>query len=179
MSDRLFKGALRGALLSALAFTVAACGVFGNRPPPPPCPDFFIVDGAGEVTKFGSATGRDITDIDLRGRISNFIGSCEHDGPEVRIELFVDFALERGPANRSGRADFEYFVAIPAFRGSPEGKRIFRIGAPFVQETARLRYRDELNITIPLERGQSGGSFDIYIGFQLTRDQLQYNRSRR
>ena len=128
------------------------------------------------MERFVPGRGRDLTDVIFRANIADFQGSCEHDDDEVEVTLQVAFVVQRGPANKSRRADFEYFVAIPKFHPSPEGKRRFRVTVPFQANQTKVIYRDEIAMTIPLKKGERGVKYDVYIGFQLTADEIRRNR---
>ena len=167
------------ALAVCVALGAAGCGVFGDKKLKLPCPNFLLLGHAEDMTRFRAGSGRDITDVDFRAKIVNFRGTCEHTRSEVEAEFFVEIAVQRGPANRSREASFEYFVAIPRFHPAPAGKKTLAVKVTFEENQTRLFYRDEIAIKIPLQSGESGVNYDVYLGFQLDADQLEYNRRRR
>ena len=100
------------ALVIGVVLGVAGCGVFGEKKPNRPCPNFLLLGGAENMTQFRAGPGRDVTDVDFRAAIVDFRGTCEHTPSEVAAEFLVEIVVRRGPANRSRAASFEYFVAI-------------------------------------------------------------------
>lgn len=138
-----------------------------------------ILEETNKLTKFRAGPGRDITDIEFESRIVDFTGNCKDEENEFDIELKVSFVVERGPANASGEARFPYFVAIPKFRPRPEGKRRFDIALKFDGNRRRIVHNEILNLTIPIAPRASSKDHEIYIGLQLSPDQLQFNRSQR
>lgn len=176
-SDGVRRGGLRIAAMIAVALVIAACA--SGKVKLPPCPNVLILGKAGSLVRFVDGPGRDITDVVFRARIADFQGSCAHEDNAVDVKLLITFAVERGPANKDRRAAFEYFVAIPRFHPRPEGKRRFRIGVPFAANATRVFYRDELNLDIPLRKGEVGANYDVFIGFQLSPSELEFNRTRR
>lgn len=146
---------------------------------PPPCPNFLILGQGGELVKFRPGPGRDVTDILFEAKITDFRGSCGHDDDEVSISLAVVFDIRRGPANLDRKAAFEYFVAIPKFFPRKEGKGTFPVAAPFKENQSRVFFRDELEMRIPLRPKEVGADYEVYLGLQLTPDELQFNRGRR
>lgn len=157
---------------------LTGCGLFGDGPPPRPCPPVFVLEEADRLTKFRAGPGRDITDIAFEARIADFTGSCEDDDGKMELDLAIDFAVERGPANRSNEARFTYFVAIPKFYPQPEGKRRFDVVARFEGGRTRGVRREELNLNIPVPKGQSTRDFEIYLGIQLSPEELEFNKER-
>ena len=117
------RKSIRGLLLVLVGLSVASCGVLGEKKVYP-CPKLYVLADAGSLVRFKPGPGRDITDILFEGRVADFTGTCEYDGKKgVDIDLQVLLELRRGPASNDRAISFEYFVAIPAFRPQPEGKR--------------------------------------------------------
>jgi hypothetical protein len=165
------------AVLAAAA--LAGCGLFEKDRRTAACPRFLILGGAEEVTKFRPGAGRDPTDVAFRATVSDFNGTCEYDADKVRVKLYVVFDLVRGPANAARAANFEYFIALPQFHPQPAGKRIFTVNARFEGELQRVAYRDAIDLTIPVKEKEVGADYEVYLGFQLTPEEAEYNRSRR
>lgn len=168
--------------VSALGLLVAACGLF-EKDVVYKCPAVFILDDAKDLTKFKPGPGRDITDILFEAEIVNFVGDCDYgdnDGKgEAEIELSVQIRVERGPANKGRQVAFDYFVAIPKFQTQSEGKSVFNVTGKFEGNRTRMLYQDDLDMTIPVKVPRDGAALEIILGFQLTPEELKYNRSRK
>ncbi|NQU69204.1 MAG: hypothetical protein HQ514_01575 [Rhodospirillales bacterium] len=176
---RISRKSMRSLLLSlAIAGTVAGCSVFESDKYRAPCPNFLILGLGDNLVKFIPGPGRDVTDIKFEAKIVDFAGSCEHDPKGVSVTLNIAFAVKRGPANRERRADLSYFVAIPKFFPAKEGKRVFPIAVGFKKNQSRVIYRDEIEMRIPLKPKEVGANYDVYLGFELSEAELDYNRSR-
>ncbi|MGE0256647.1 MAG: hypothetical protein AB7N54_11280 [Alphaproteobacteria bacterium] len=171
-------------LLAALAATAIAAGCDQTKRQPPPCPAIVVVGETAELTQFRPGPGRDLTDVIAEGRIDRFDGFCEterkRDGTgEVSVELQLFFAIARGPANTTRTATYEYFVAVADKSERILAKQTFSADVAFEGNRNRLTAFETLEQTIPLAANQDGGAFTVYVGFQLTPDQLDYNRARR
>ena len=169
----------RHVLALGVAVGVAGCETVDERKRALPCPNFLLLGHAEGMTKFSDGPGRDVTDVNFRTNITNFLGSCDHTASGIEAELFVDITVERGPANRSHEASFEYFVAIPRFHPAPAGKKILPITVTFEENKKWLVYRDQISIEIPLGNKEVAAKYDVYLGFQLGAAQLEFNRRRR
>ena len=167
-------------LVTALGLVVGGCGLF-DKDIVYRCPAVFILEDAKDLTRFKPGPGRDITDILFEAEIVDFRGGCDYDEDdgEAEIELLVQVRVQRGPANKSRDIAFEYFVAIPKYQSQPEGKRILPVKGAFVENRTRLVYQDELQMTIPVKKPTDGAALEIILGFQLTPEELKFNRSRR
>ena len=168
----------RHLLALSVVVGVTSCNFVGENKQPPPCPNFLLLAQAERMTKFSDGPGRDITDVDFNTKITNFQGSCDHTESGIEAELFIEIAVQRGPANRSRKANFEYFIAIPRFHPAPAGKKILPITVKFKENKNRLVYRDRVYLEIPLGHKDIAANYDVYLGFQLTGKQLKFNRRR-
>lgn len=169
------------AVAAALCMATAACGLF-EKDQVYACPQVFILQDAQKLTRFKPGPGRDITDIQFEAEIIDFRGGCDVDEDddvwEVDVELLVLISVERGPANKGRDIEFEYFVVLPGFEGKPGGKRIFPVKGEFEEGRTRLLYQDSVELNIPLNNPNDAGKTEIVFGFQLTPDELKFNRSR-
>lgn len=178
---RILRG---GSLALVLAFALAAC----NRPPegpPPPCPQILVPRETASATQFAEGPGRDLTDVVFEARVDRFSGFCETDidyddkTGEVEVELYLFFDAVRGPANTSRQGKLSYYVAIADKEENILQRRVFDSDVVFEGNRHRLQVREELTQTIPLSAGQLGDDFRIYVGLQLSEEQLEFNRNKR
>jgi hypothetical protein len=166
---------LRAAGALALALAVAGCGSSERMPP---CPKIFLSSDISTLTRFRPGGGRDLTDVEFQAELLGYSGSCKYEKNKLTITINVGFGVSRGPA--AGRdARFEYFVAIPKLYPAKAAKQDFDVAYPFPQGQARGEFKDEVEIDIPLAERNTGPSNEIYIGLQLTAEELEYNRKQR
>jgi hypothetical protein len=168
-------------LLCTAAVLLAACSS-DESPLAPPCPSIVIVQQLADVTQFLPGEGRDLTDVILQGKVTGFNGFCEterDDGvaSEVTVDLRVLFAFSRGPANTDRKGSFSYFVAIVDREDAPMQKHVFDSDVTFAGNKSRVAAYEELSLTIPMRAGENGGDYSVLVGFQLTPDQVEYNRA--
>ena len=184
--------ATRLALVLLLAVALGGCagtkrffkGMFGTNPPLPPCPRTFVHGDGEKLTKFRPGPGRDLTDVMYEGEIDNFRLVCEHEIDEdtktgtLLLELTVIIVMERGPAIEKREARYEYFVTLTDSKDAVLQKERFAPSARFEGNVTRFVFTDEpVTMKIPLKAGQTGKDFQIVIGFQLSREELEFNRS--
>ncbi len=172
------KTRLQLCVLTTILILLAACS--GDDEIGPPCPTIAPVPTATTVTRF-TGEGRDLTDVEFSAEISNVNFACEYDQSRVTMNMQVVFEATRGPANESGRAQFSYFVAIGK-RARPRdllAREEFTIAVAFQGNRRRQQFFDELEQRFPLAPGEDGGSYVVFIGLIVTRDELEYNRANR
>lgn len=162
------------ALLLPAALLLAGCG---SDEPPPPCPPVGAPAPLDGFTQFDGG-GRDLTQVRFSGRIDGVDLACEYDEKGVDVALRVRFVVERGPADQSRRADIRYFVAVEDGPGNVTAKQQFDVAVPFEGNIRRVARIDELELRIPTPR-QGFRQTRVLVGFQLTQEQLEYNRSQK
>lgn len=163
---------------------IAACtGVALGPSVAPPCPNVSVITDTSAVTKFQPGLGHDLTDIIFRAQIVDYEGFCDTDveedgGGEIEVAMRLSIEIERGPANTEGGGIFEYFVAIGDQDANLIAKEQFTTEFVFEGNANRMTAVEEpIEFSnIPLKPGQFGDDFTIYVGFQLSKDELLYNR---
>ncbi len=178
---------LRRALAAALA--VAAAGCTGDDPASRPrCPEIAILADAAGLVRFAPGGGQDLTDVDHEAEIIDFAYGCRYEGDPDDFDrvLLVGVApvieAVRGPANTDRQASFEYFVTLTDGGRRVVNKQTFGVALTFPGNQTRVTLRDDeppITITIPAGAGTSPFDYRIFVGFQLTPAELEFNRRRR
>ncbi len=159
------------------ALLLAGCGTFGGDEPPPACPQVLILADAQHFTTF-RGPGRDISDIEAEGEIAGFQGACETTDDGLELTLALGFEITRGAADTDRVAEFAYFVAVPDFYPDPAAKAVMPVRVAFPENVSSVRYVDEqVTLDLPLQAGESARQYEVFIGFQLSDEQLRYNRA--
>lgn len=175
--------AARSAAALVALSALSGCGVFDKKEPPAPCPQVRIDRDTAKVTRF-QGSGTDVTDTLIEAEVLGYTGTCtvKADTHEILMTMNVTFQATVGPAtpvqtDGSRKQQFRYFVALPDFYPHPAGKQVFDAEVVFPPNVNQMRYRDaEVTLKIPLTKSLSSGDVRIYLGMQLDRDQLEFNR---
>ena len=151
-----------------------------------PCPEYFIPADSANLVAFKPGPGRDLIDVDHSGKIGNLRTGCQYrinkktNAGSVDLEIGVLFAVERGPANRSRRATYPYFIAITDDEKKVLYREQLKLPVDFSgNQNRRVVTGERVVLEVPLKSGQDGRHFRIYAGFLLNRQQLDYNRKLR
>jgi len=147
----------------------------------PPCPNVRVDTSTANVTQFSAGPGRDVGDIVYQAEIVNYQGSCtqdlEVDEGEAEVEMEVEFAMATGVAV-AGPVSLYYFVAIPQLFPDPAAKQVFEVRRNSRGGAARAeRWTESITLTLPVTKARPSAAYDIYVGFQLTDEQLAFNRT--
>ncbi|MEM7650541.1 MAG: hypothetical protein AAF204_00470 [Pseudomonadota bacterium] len=143
------------------------------------CPQ---AEAVGELRMLSEFTNpSDPSDANLISNISieNVNDTCSYEENTVTIDLKMDFRGTIGPMGRSaGSPSFSYpfFVAVTAANGDILAKEIFAANLTYPPGQQTQGYTEKLRQIIPIESKRRGKDFKVLVGFQLTPDQLAYNR---
>jgi hypothetical protein len=163
----------RAILLFAAGVALAACTT--KQEDRIGCPSVEVLRDLGEVTRFNPGPGRDPTDVRLHAWIDRVSGKCSLDGNDLLVDLSVRIVASRGPANRSQEANVPYFVAISDRSRNILNRRTFDTKASYLNRKS-VSFEDVLTLTIPMTPKVQPESFVIYVGLELSKDELAHNR---
>jgi len=145
-------------------------------PPPVDCPAVRVLQDPGTLTRFQPGNGRDITDILFQAEFTGVAGDCVVEETDVAIDFSVQITAQRGPADIEKRAAMSIFMAVQDPDLKILSREALEIQIPFDGNQTRVVYSDEFEGRIPLPAGAYAGDYTVYLGFVLTREELQFNR---
>jgi hypothetical protein len=160
---------------AAVAFSLGASACTGAGPVA--CPHAIIMPELQAVAKFRPGPGRQDSDVTYGARLLAADTSCTADkkkgGVNVATKLGVA-AIRVNPDVRNGQ--ITYFVAVIDRKQAILNKRDFTIDLDFPRNQSRLEITEQLEEFIWLSGEANGADYGIVIGFELTPEELQYNR---
>jgi hypothetical protein len=139
-----------------------------------------LLADTAKFTQFRPGTGRDVTDVVLQGEMTGYTGSCTYDkdAKKLTVKLQVSMTFTRGPAATGNDAHIDYYVAVPAFYPKPEAKQTLGVQFAFEPPADHVRITDnEVDVVLPVaDFVKDMPNREVYLGFQLTQDELDFNR---
>lgn len=173
--------ATRSMVLFASLLALSACKAF-DKEEPALCPRVSALADSVVMTKFRPGPGRDITDVELRAEMTSYHGYCHYDAEanQMRVTLQVGIDAERRPALVGRNTNIGYYIAIPAFYPDPKAKQVLPVALEFDSDSNRLHVTDdEVEISIPMTDMKDLPKYEIFVGLQLTPDELAFNRQQK
>ena len=161
-----------------VAILLTGCA-FLDEGTPNVCPSTAILDDAGELVRFASAPPKGPGDIAFQTRMKRLTLLCEVDDKSVEMDLFAAMEVVRGPANPKGEAKFVYFIAILDKDKNILNRIKFPMIAQFQRRETKLEFTEDMVVTIPKKETALPKDFYVYLGFEMTPEELAYNRKRR
>jgi hypothetical protein len=164
-------------LLAALLL-LAGCGPKTNTFAPY-CPAPKRLTDAAQITVYRpGAPGQDLTDLVLQGAIVDVSGVCKNgdDKNTVQADTSVTFRFARGPAMQGRAIDVPYLITITLGDEIREQAALrLHVVFPSNVDTVTL-VTDPLHMVFPVTKTTNAASYSIWAAFQLTEQQLDYNR---
>ncbi|MEQ9489306.1 MAG: hypothetical protein RIM72_09980 [Alphaproteobacteria bacterium] len=171
-SVRLFA---RCSLLFLIAIAVLA-GCSGNEPLVR-CPSIRVPVDTGTMTRFVDGSDGDITDVIMETRFTAARGVCSVDDDLVEVEAILEIGVREGPASTSSVGSLSIFVAVADKDRTILQRRSLPVAVDFSGNRSTVLHRERLVIEIPKTEEQRGDSFVIFTGFELSKDELRFNRA--
>lgn len=173
-----FRLALFGALLPIIA-ACASDNEIGLKPLV--CPTVGVLADASSLRVFGEGPGRDAQNVayDLEFMRAHLV-ECELQEQEMTAVIRFEARAKAGPAATANEYEYAYFVALLAPDGDVISKSVQLAKAKFKSDKSEIFFAEEygdIEFTVP--EGDDGLGYEIVIGFQLTREQTDYNRAQR
>ncbi|MEL6569930.1 MAG: hypothetical protein AAFQ22_16075 [Pseudomonadota bacterium] len=175
--SRVFTGlmALAGAAMLAGCDTIVR-DALDTRQNAGPCPSAASLYESARVVKLED--GENFGNITYTGEITDVRLFCRYVGDApLYAQLELDFAFGKGPNASDNQHVYTYWVAVTRRNGNVLAKERFATQADFSDSKVDAVTETVSRITIPrADESISGANFEILVGFELTEEQLQFNR---
>ena len=147
-----------------------------------PCPLMGVLYESSRLVKFAAPDNQRYANIEYTGEMQGVRGLCRYiqDDP-ITMSIDIDMAFGRGPAATSDRQTYRYWVAVARRGRVPIEKAYFDVDVRWGRDEAVVTRTEHIaQIVIPRANAEvSGENFEILVGFELTPEQLQFNREGR
>lgn len=146
-----------------------------------PCPQVEIVDDLSSLSDFTTPKNTVKSNLISRVDLKSAESACKLASKSAVVDLKLIFQGTLGPKGRQRNSDkpffsYPFFVAVTSPSGKIMAKEIFAASLTYGANEKTHTYYEELRQIIPISRKESANRYKILIGFQVTPDQLAYNR---
>ncbi|KXV22150.1 hypothetical protein AD942_14660 [Gluconobacter japonicus] len=162
--------------------TLAGCDESNPGMFAPACPATEIPSAASDRFVY-DGRGLDVGSLVSHAQLTSIAGDCQRGpkGPKgqemVRTRISLAMNLTRGPASESSSIDVPYFIVIMR-DGKIVDKKVFTDTFKLEPNVSAQPVRTELRlIDLPASKNLQDNPYTLEIGYQLTHDELDYNRA--
>ena len=147
----------------------------------PACPDVKVLAELKSVSQFRAGGAGEDTQKIAAASLDNIAATCTVAPRSVTLEISLNFTGNLGAAGVSdlnGQANYTYpyFLTVISPKGEILSKDVFALAMAYDKNNMSIRKQERLRQTIPLLDGQTANMFQIVAGFQLSAEELEYNR---
>lgn len=147
-----------------------------------PCPQVEIVDDLSSISDFVNPQKQTKAHLVSRVDLSSAESTCKLASKSAIVDLKLIFNGKLGAKGRINKNDkpffsYPFFVAVTAPNGKIMAKEIFAASLTYPQNENTHAYFEKLRQIIPIKNKEEAKLYKILIGFQVTPDQLAYNRA--
>lgn len=142
------------------------------------CPNAAVLEAPGELVRFKEGTAAGPENVLYRTKMKYVSGICDFDEKSIDMELSVAMEAKRGAANADGKAQFTFFIAVIDADRKILMREEFPLIAVFEKDDDDINFSESLTLSIPRKEGLAPTDYSVYLGFEMTPDELAYNRRR-
>jgi hypothetical protein len=182
---------LPGLSLFVLALPLGACETLGLSSPTPEdrlvmdngpvCPATAVLSDAVTVTKLKPGTqtaAPNPANVVFTAEMSQAKLDCSYNRTSNRLTVDINFAVKatRGAAATGSDPQLDFFVAVVDADNNVITKSVFH-GQPEMRgRTTSVYTQNVSDFAVPLDMDKRPYDYEVLTGFQLTPDELAYNR---
>jgi len=141
------------------------------------CPRVGVLKDAARMITFAPGEGRELNDVAYDTELSEPQVTCRYDKGKVKSHIEFTADMWAGRAASLGLATFRYFVAVTELNTAVVTKEYFTVEADFSKSSRDFKTLEVEDIVIDYKKLGRPDLYEILIGWDLTPEQLQYNRS--
>jgi hypothetical protein len=160
---------------AAALFALAACQADRSAD----CPTITGVTEASIATVFRAGTTADPANVLYTVEITHVSGTCEMDKKETTSDANVEvsFRATRAPSGEEARYKVPYFVAVTEGSARVMAKHTYSIEIDFAPGQTTAEVNDRVGSAhLDIAKSKHPYDYQILVGLQLTKAQLDYNR---
>jgi hypothetical protein len=144
-----------------------------------PCPLMGVLYEGSRQVNFATPEER-YANITYTGEMQGVNGLCRYvESDPITMSLNIEMAFGRGPAATSSEHTYRYWVAVARRGRVPIEKQYFDVNVRFRDGENVVTHTEEIErIVIPRANADtSGENFEVLVGFDLTPEQIAFNRA--
>ena len=142
-----------------------------------PCPFVKILYDAARFVELEGGRAA-AANVGYTGEIEGVTAGCSYHGDEpITVQMNVLFNLGRGPQATGDQRTYRYWIAVTERNSAVLAKEYFDLPVNF-EGGATASVTEEQSILIPRANAEtSGGNFEVLIGFDVTPEMAEFNRT--
>jgi hypothetical protein len=168
---------LRIAGIAAVAALLAGC----NGSKTDDCPTVAALLDASSLTVFRQGASPDPANVLYSVQIVEVTGKCDYDKKKRRADsdLTITFRATRAPSGDTVEYTAPYFVGITQGTDRILAREAYSVPFAFAPGQAAITFTDHVDTArVTARKGDFPYDYQVLVGLQITKEQLEYNRTK-
>ena len=142
-----------------------------------PCPFVKILYDAARFVELEGGRAAS-ANVGYTGEIEGVSAGCAYQSDEpITVQMDILFNLGRGPQAGGDQRTYRYWIAVTERNEAVLAKEYFDLPVDF-EGAATASVTEEQSVIIPRASAEtSGGNFEVLIGFDVTPEMAEFNRT--
>lgn len=145
------------------------------------CPDATVVNDLSALHRFVDMSSPSEKSSISNVTITDIANGCRYKDDNIVVEMNIRFQGEAGERARIRDTDkpsfsYPYFVAVTSPHGTILSKEVYALTMSYDEDENEIVHTEQIRQIIPLDGDIYGPDHSILVGFQLTEQELAYNR---
>ena len=142
-----------------------------------PCPFVKILYDAARFVEFDGGRAAS-SSVGYTGEIEGVTAGCTYQSDQpITVQMNVLFNLGRGPQAQGDQRTYRYWIAVTERNQAVLAKEYFDLPVNFAGSSL-ASVTEEQSVIIPRATAEtSGGNFEVLIGFDVTPEMAEFNRT--
>lgn len=142
-----------------------------------PCPFVKILYDAARYVELDGGRAA-AANVGYTGEIEGVTAGCAYQSDEpITVQMNILFNLGRGPRAQGDQRTYRYWIAVTERNAAVLAKEYFDLPVNF-EGGATTSTTQEQSVVIPRATPEtSGGNFEVLIGFDVTPEMAEFNRT--
>lgn len=162
------------------AIVLAALAVSGCSSKLKPCPSAAVLAEASSYTQFPEGAAPDPSHALFTAQITNVTTDCDFDKKEKTADssLAITFRVSRAPNGVPLHGTIPYFVVVNGANGTIIMRQLLKVDFQLDPGQATATFTDNVaSVLIDLGKQKQPWDYQLLVGLQLTKAQLDYNHT--
>jgi len=167
--------ATRATLATAFLSALLVAGCTADSAKPESCPDALIMPELNSIALFPPGAEHKMQNVQLGAKMIATSRSCEVAKGGVAVDVTIQLTVARSSLEIR-QTELTYVVAVVDINRTILNEQRFTLPVVF---TANENFRpavDKFTVRLPVKSVAAAGAYGILVGFQLTPEQLEFNR---
>jgi len=140
------------------------------------CPAAGAVPELANFVEFVDPARPSIQTVVSSARIGTIQSKCDYGSQSVTVDIRLAFEGAQGASGTGGTQSYPFFVAVTSPNGAILAKEVFAANMNYSSGN-RQTYFESMRQIIPIINKDAGVHYKVLAGFQLSPEQLAYNRA--